>query len=533
MNITDALVRQAKHRGSATAIIQPTPDGDRTITFGQLDQRSAALAARFRQKRLQPGQRVLVMIGISIDLYVAITALFRAGLVAMFLDPSAGRDHVRRCCQACPPDALLGPWKAQLLRIVHGGLRPAQSIVYPAALEGGCPQCASGDPGLTICDADHPALLTFTSGSTATPKAAIRTHGLLAAQQAALAEAIDLQPGQVDLATLPVFLLANLAAGVTSVLADAELRRPGAVQAEAVLKQIDRHAVVRSTGSPAFYQRLAEQCEREARKLSPLRQIYTGGAPVFPDLLERLQRLMPEGGPVTVYGSTEAEPIAHLAYCDVNAADRAAMKQGAGLPVGKPVRQICLRIVDPDRIAVGRMSADAFERARCAADVPGEILVAGDHVLQGYVNPADDSETKLRVGEAVWHRTGDMGRLDAEGRLWLLGRASAVIRDARGVVYPFAVECAARQVEGVVQAAVAAVGTQRVLAVELAASADRSAVVDTLRDGFIEVVDEVVVLPRVPLDARHNAKVRYPELHRLLTERLPRGSVHPGDQRAD
>ncbi|NBC11211.1 MAG: AMP-binding protein [Planctomycetes bacterium] len=533
MNIADALVRQAEQRGGATAIIQPTPRGDRAITFAELDRRSAALAARLRQKRLEPGQRVLVLIGISIDLYVAITALFRAGMTAMFLDPSAGREHVRRCCQACPPDALMGPWKAHLLRVIHPGLLGVRCVVYPRRWERhGSP---SADDGLCLasCGEDHPALLTFTSGSTATPKAAIRTHGLLAAQQAALAEAIDLQPGQIDLATLPVFVLANLAAGVTTLLADADLRRPGSIDAEAVLRQIDRHVPTRSAGSPAFYHRLAECCEREGRNLGPLRQIYTGGAPVFPDLLERLARLMPAGGPVTVYGSTEAEPIAHLAYTEVNAADRAATRQGAGLPVGNPVRQVSLRIVDPGGLAVGQMSADAFERARCAADVVGEILVSGDHVLQGYVNPADDSETKLRVGEVVWHRTGDMGRLDAGGRLWLLGRVSAVIRDGRGVVYPFAVECAARQLDGVCHAAVVAVDGRRVLAVELRASTDQRAAVGALHSSFADDVDEVVVLPRIPLDARHNAKVHYPELRRVLSERLTRGPVHPGDQRAD
>ncbi len=527
MNIANALVRQAEHRGTATAIIQPTPRGDRAITFAELDRRSAALAARLRQKRLEPGQRVLVLIGISIDLYVAITALFRAGMTAMFLDPSAGREHVRRCCQACPPDALMGPWKAHLLRVIHPGLRAARCVVYPRGSERGGAS-ARGEPCSATCSEDHPALLTFTSGSTATPKAAIRTHGLLAAQQAALAEAIDLQPGQIDLATLPVFVLANLAAGVTTVLADADLRRPGSIDAEAVLRQIDRHMPTRSAGSPAFYQRLAECCEREGRNLGPLRQIYTGGAPVFPDLLERLARLMPAGGPVTVYGSTEAEPIAHLAYTEVNAADRAAMRQGAGLPVGNPVRQVNLRIVDPGGLAVGQMSADAFERARCAADVVGEILVTGDHVLQGYVNPADDTETKLRVGEVVWHRTGDMGRLDAGGRLWLLGRASAVIRDGRGVVYPFAIECAARQVDGVCHAAVVAVDGCRVLAVELRASTDQRAAVGALHSSFMGDIDGVVVLPRMPLDARHNAKVRYPELIRMLNERASTGTPHAG-----
>lgn len=522
MNIAEPLIAQARERAEVLAIIQPSHGGDRTITFGELDRRSAWLAGRLKAKGLKPGDRVLVMIGISIELYVAMCALLRSGLVATFLDPSAGREHVRLCCHAAPPTALLGPVKSQLLRLVYPGLRPASSIVYPKPF--GMSMTGPAEEQPVTCSADSPALLTFTSGSTAAPKAAVRTHGLLAAQQAALAEAIKLQPGQVDLATLPIFVLANLAAGVTTVIADADLRRPGFIEPDPVLEQIARHDITRSTGSPAFYRRLVERCEQTGRTLAPLRTVYTGGAPVFPDVLARLDAQLPDGGPVTVYGSTEAEPIAHVAYDRIGGEDFAAMRQGKGLLVGRPVRQVELRIADPQRLKQGRMTPNAFEAACCGVDEPGEVLLTGEHVLKGYLDPEDDWETKLRVDDTTWHRSGDAGYLDAAGRLWLLGRVSAVIHDQRGTAYPFAVECAARQIKGVRLAAMLGINDKRVLVVQPDVDEDGSELVDAgslvsaIETRFAGEIDDITIRDSIPLDARHNAKVRYPELHRLLNE---------------
>lgn len=516
MNVAESLVGQAQARGDAAAIIQPTRGGERSITFGELDLASRRLVYQFNKRGLKPGDRVLVMIGISIELYVALSALLRAGLVAEFLDPSAGREHVRRCCEVAPPKVLLGPMKAQLLRVAYRGLRRTRSLVYPRPFGMRLGDAAVDE--LAVCTAQSPALLTFTSGSTKAPKAAVRTHGLLAAQQSALAEAIALEPGEIDLATLPVFVLANLAAGVTTLLADADLRRPGFIEPRPVLEQMDRHHVTRSAGSPAFYQRLAEQCESNGQNLAPLQAIYTGGAPVFPDLLARLDALMPGGQPIIVYGSTEAEPISHMPYDQITKQDHDAMRDGKGLLVGEPVRQIGLRIVAPSRLSVGQMTEKQLADAECPESEPGEILVTGEHVLKGYLDPDDDAETKIHVGETTWHRSGDAGYLDAAGRLWLLGRVSAVIHDERGTVYPFAIECAARQVEGVVQSAVSAVGEQRVLAVELRPGTHQASAASILQERFGAVIDRVVVLPAIPLDARHNAKVRYPELCRVLEQ---------------
>lgn len=107
--------------------------------------------------------------------------------------------------------------------------------------------------------------------------------------------------------------------------------------------------------------------------MSPgLHTVFTGGGPVKPALVGRLQGRRPGSRIVSVYGSTEAEPIADLDWAEVGDGDRAAMAGGAGLLAGVPVEGPALRIVE------------------------GEIWVAGAHVNAHYLDPAMEAGTKVR-----------------------------------------------------------------------------------------------------------------------------------------
>jgi len=244
--------------------------------------------------------------------------------------------------------------------------------------------------------------------------------------------------------------------------------------------------------------------------------VFTGGAPVFPSLLDRLSAACPEARVTALYGSTEAEPIAELAWSEASASDRQHMREGGGLLAGKPVDRIDLRIMaDRSGEAVGPLDAAAFDAMMRPKGEAGEIVVAGEHVLAGYLDGRGDREGKIHVGGRVWHRTGDAGYVGASGRLWLLGRASAKVADERGVVYPLAVECVADGVEGVRRTALVSHEAGRLLVVE--AETERRAPVERrLEEALGEAVERFVFVDQIPVDRRHNAKVDYPALRRQL-----------------
>ena len=194
-----------------------------------------------------------------------------------------------------------------------------------------------------------------------------------------------------------------------------------------------------------------------------------------------------------------------------------AMLSGRGLVAGLPVKAIQVRILrDRWGSRIGPYTEVEFAAACLPPEQPGEIVVSGEHVLPGYLNGHGDHETKFSVNGTIWHRTGDAGYLDPRGRLWLLGRCAARIDDAHGFIYPFAVEAAASQYPLVRRSALVAHRGRRILAVQLddrVSAADLSALRESLAWAH---TDEIQVHKRLPVDKRHNAKIDYSALDKLL-----------------
>jgi acyl-CoA synthetase (AMP-forming)/AMP-acid ligase II len=519
MNVAHLMVGQASKRPDARALIEGSGRQSREISFAALDTDSGRCASLLLASGVAAGDHVLVFVPMSINLYLALLAIFRIGAIATFLDPSVGRDHIRRCCQTVRPAAMIAISKAHLLRLTSSAIRKIPRKFYigwpvPNATRWAI---APASPAPIISRmADDPALLTFTSGSTGNPKGAVRSHGFLAAQHASLGRAIDLTAGEVDLATLPIFSLANLASGVTTVIADADLRRPGFIDAAPVLRQIARHRITRSVASPALFERLLAGSDSGVL-LATMRHVYTGGAPVFPGLMDRLQRAMPSARIVAVYGSTEAEPIAHIAKDEIGPEDSQAMFRGAGLLAGPPVADIDLRIIENQwGRALASLTGAQFAESILAAGQPGEIVVHGAHVLRGYLHGEGDEATKFKVDDQVWHRTGDAGFMDDRGRLWLLGRADAKIQDELGTIYPFAVECAASGIDGIHRSALIQHDRKRVLIVQPNPNPPPDLETTILKQLAWANIQSVRMLKRIPLDKRHNAKIDYPALRKMI-----------------
>ena len=479
------------------------------------------MAEQIARHGIGKGDAVLILHPMAAELYVFLIALFRAGAIGMFLDPSAGRNHIEHCLQIFPAKAFFGSAKAHLLRLFVPSLRRVGLAISTIPIPGSLHLSLRADrppekTAIVPVEDSDPALLTFTSGSTGQPKAAMRSHGFLLAQHRALTASLDYHAGAMDLTALPVFVLANLASGVTSVLPDADMRRPGYIRPRLVLAQLQRLPVSTMAASPAFVSCLTRECRASGLRLPRMRHVFMGGAPVFPEDLQQARDTFPHAEITAVYGSTEAELIAEVALSKIAPEDFTAMRQGRGLLTGCPLPSLALRILRNQwGTPVPPLNRAAFEALCLGKDQVGEIVVSGEHVLNGYLRGEGDTESKFRVDAVVWHRTGDLGWLDRHGRLWLMGRASATINDQCGILYPFAVECAARQVPGIRRAAILSLEGRRILAIE----AGSASVAEMARSELHwALLDEVKLLRSIPMDKRHNAKVDYIALRKLLTE---------------
>jgi len=397
-------------------------------------------------------------------------------------EPAMGVAGVRQAAEAAQPEF----WVAPLLWRFLGRLFPETraidvGLTLPTIADQ--PIDYSGEnlwaPWIKV-DADTPALISFTSGSTGRPKGIVRTHGLLAEQARCLEPLLRARANEVDIVAFPVFVLALLGLGSTSSLPSWNLRRPREADAATVLGMAAEVKATRLLLPPSICETIADHDFP-----SSVRTVMTGGGPVFPDLLRKLSKRVPEV--IAVYGSTEAEPIAHITASDISDADWRDMDAGKGILAGRPVPEIRVRIVGD------------------------EILVTGPHVNKGYLDPAHDVSTKV-VDEhgVIWHRTGDAGWIDGSGRLWLLGRIDGHV----GNLFPFSVEAAARLWPGVRQVALCADAVQRPV---LVIAGDVNDLASLKSRGAKMGIERVIVVDKVPLDRRHGSKTDYTALKKLIT----------------
>ncbi|MBL8817797.1 MAG: AMP-binding protein [Planctomyces sp.] len=525
-NISELLDLVANEIPKSPAITSRRRGLDETLSFRRLQECVCCEALRLRKLGLRPGNRILVMCSPGMRLYISVLAIFRIGATAVFVDPGAGLKRLNECCRAAELTAVLATPAAWMLRPLVPELRWKPRWIRVCRRFDRIADRVSAE----VVGSDHSALLTFTSGSTGEPRGVIRSHGFLAIQQAAIARECELHAGESQLLTMPMFVLSNLAAGLHSIVGDVRLRKPRNDSPQRLISQIEASHPSRLLVSPSLLDELARYAIRESRVLASVRRITTGGAPVFPRTILAAKLAMPNARVDVVYGSTEAEPISVLSWSAGQTCDYLQTREGFGLPAGKLCEDISVRLLSthwnrtPDSEAshdIGPqvVSVEALDSHTLSFPCTGEIVVSGERVLKGYLNSAGDRESKIRVGERIWHRTGDVGRFDEHGRLWLLGRLAGRVCDRRGSLEAFRVEAAAMEHANVRRCALTAIAGRRVLIVEAAGREPNSRSEwksNLMKQLAWAELDEVKEVRRIPLDRRHHAKVDYPALRALV-----------------
>lgn len=528
-NVLSVLRRVAARVPERPALVM---EGE-SISFGDLWRRIDRASAGLRRMGLEPGDRAIVMIPMSIDLYVGMLAVLALGAVAVFVDPWIGRRQITSFAAFASPKAWLGIPKSHLLRLMDARLRSIPFTVTTGWRLGPLPgrrtlaelESAAGTGEIQPVERDNSALITFTSGSSGEPKGTNRTHRFLLAQHEALAHEFPAREGDVDMPMFPVFALNNLASGVPSIVPAMDFRRVDQVDGGRVLAQMHRQGVTTCTASPPFFDRLAEALGKGGPRPA-LRRILTGGAPVSDAQLRSWRKAFPETEVLVVYGSTEAEPVAHL-----TAEERLSAHRSPGFCVGRPSERVQAKVVriHDDPIDLG---PDGWAGWELPAGEIGELVVSGDHVCRDYYqNPGAVRENKIVAPDGgVWHRMGDTGWVDPEGRFWIAGRVHSTIRRGAELIHPQLVEQAAVGEDPRVRRAAAVglpdpdLGQRVVVVIETGETGWEGEVAARLAAAGFRA-DEILLLDEpLPVDPRHNSKIDYGKLRtRLLALSQSRG----------
>ncbi len=511
MNFCDAIVQATARTPHRMALSIPRADDHYqtcdNVTYQQLLDRAASIQAGLALEGLSCGDRILVIARPGIALYALVIGLLGAGMVPVLIDRGMSRPRMVAAIKASGAKAAVG--ERALLRLWW--LMPSLWQLPRFALDGKAP----GVPTLPApvskptfqCESlqhNHHGLITFTSGSTGLPKGADRTHTSLIEQHRAIRAHWPDQDDDLDSPCFPVLVLHNLCCGISTLLPATDLAQPGQANAPAVLEQLHRHQVTRIACAPAYLARLVTTGLASGLTLPAVRSVVVGGSTLQESLARRCQTLFPNANIRIVYGSTEAEPITDIDLPEL----LADWHRGQGHLVGKPASTVEIKIIPP-----GHSLQNAAQVEACAPQAGriGEILVAGPHVLQSYVdNPQANQENKIpRDDGSVWHRTGDAGYLDESGRIWLVGRMKDAFSAGGQTRYTFPAEKALDSLPGIHRSALlpplySGGSIDSILVVE--GYPDIHALGDVLRHhGFQNT--RLYRIKAMPLDGRHNSKI--------------------------
>ena len=498
----------AQRRGDPSPAVIELGTSPRSISFGDLHNRIENIAAGLAASGVDAGDRIALLVQPGVDLTAVIYGVWRRGAVAVVVDAGLGLRGIRTALRSAGPKYVIGGFKGLAAARTMGlaahfisvgevpGLKVAMTLDEIEARGAHSPL---PDPPA----ADAPAAIAFTSGATGPAKGVLYLHGQLQAQREALTSLYSITTADRLVAAFGPFALMGAALGIPSVVPDMDLTAPRTLTAEALADAVEAVEATMVFASPAALANIA-RTRGGVRPMSGVRLLLSTGAPVPAELLRDVLSLFPSAQAHAPYGMTEVLPVADIALKEMEAVGR-----GNGTCVGHPVPEVTVRISALD--AHGNPTGDMSQ----APGITGEVCVRAAHMKQRYDRLWVTERAASR--DAGWHRTGDVGHFDADGRLWIEGRLVHVIVTADGPVTPVGLERRVESIPAVHRAAAVGIGprgAQQVVIVAETESARNGLAPDGLRDVVREVLREqigevpaVLTASALPVDIRHNSKI--------------------------
>jgi olefin beta-lactone synthetase len=549
-NLADVTLDIARCDPERVAVVELSgrnADGTRRYrehTYRELSDDVESVAAGIRELGIVERTRTVFMAPPSYEACVAGLALTRVGATTVWIDPSVGYFNVAERLHRLAVEAFVGPPIAHLGRMAFGwGPRLLAKAISVGGRFPGSRGIAAlrRRPMITApaVHADDPAAIMYTTGSTGPAKPALYAHRQLCAIFRTVHRVWrfdEIGGVPIDMPIFPAFFAVGLSAGGTIVIPPIDYVRqgPADVDPRALLEVIRDRGVQTLFASPVILDNLARLGAEHGERAPSLRSVISGGAPLYADVVGPLREMT--GGEVYAdYGATEALPVTEIAAGDALGETFEATASGAGLCVGAPLPGVEVKIVEIEDGPISNLG-----RAReLATGAIGEIIARAPHISPSY---ADDiaSTRKNKIADAfggVWHRLGDAGYLDAQGRVWCCGRIGHRIALPSGPLFPLMCEPIFDAHPSVRRSGLVGVPVHGatptiipVICVELVDHAKRGDR-DALRDQLLRMaaahpttrqIHHVLFHPRLPVDPRHNSKIERPALARWAADHLPR-----------
>ena len=476
-NLASELIATARKHGDRPALRQD----DVVVTYAELDERTASVAAWARAQGITPGDRVGLMLPNVIAFPVTYYGLLRAGAVVVPINPLMTEREVTHYLSDSGARTIIA-WHEAAGAAGGAAATGTDLVVVDADMaQFQVTADSTADRVVEPRTGDDTAVILYTSGTTGTPKGAELTHDNLRRNaQVTAGSLIDLGPEDVIMGCLPLFHVFGQTCGMNAAItAGASITLLPRFDPRAVLNIMARDKVTVFQGVPTMYVALNGLTPTDVESL---RVCVSGGAALPVEVLHAFETKFGceilEG-----YGLSETSPVACFNV------------RGARVPgsIGVPIDGVSLRVVDTagNEVPAGEV---------------GEIAISGHNVMKGYWNRPQATTEAIRNG---WFHTGDMGRMDEDGYFFIVDRKKDMIIRGGFNVYPREIEEVLYEHPQVVEAAV--------IGVPHATHGEEVAAAITLAEGADVTVDEIRTYVKTRV-----APYKYPR-HIWFVNGLPKG----------
>ncbi len=530
-NIAGHLSRMAKILPYKKAVVSPAGRNEDGLaryihlTLRQLDKESDCLAHGLEAAGVTRGMRTVLMVTPGLEFIALTFALFKAGVVPVIVDPGMGLQPMLQCLRGCRPEVFIGIPRAHLMRkIFSKHFKTVRKFVtvgrrwFWGGLKLDDLRYRPWKPyPLAQVQNNETAAVLFTTGSTGPAKGVVYTHATFDAQVRHIRSRFEISSDEIDLPTFPLFALFDPAMGMTAVIPDMDPTQPAKAEPQELVEAISNHGVTNMFASPALLRHLGAYSNHKNIKLPSLKRIISAGAPVSPGILDSFTSVLDKDAEIfTPYGATEAMPVLAIGSKEILAETAKLTVKGYGICVGRPIKGIEVKIIsiydDPIRIWSDDLVLPYGEI--------GEITVKGDVVTRSYFeNPVEDLLAKIKSGDTVWHRMGDLGWQDKHGRIWFCGRKSHRVVTAQETLFTIPSESIFNNHPNVFRSALVGIGDppeqKPVIIIELEPNQDHNGK-SQIRQELLELaalnvqtrdIDTILFHDGFPVDVRHNSKI--------------------------
>ncbi|MEY4294450.1 MAG: hypothetical protein RLY82_138 [Pseudomonadota bacterium] len=438
MYLTQGLHRAIQRHPSKLAVKHVAEDGNQALTFAELAHDASCYAAALMAQGVSKGDRVALLSPNNANLIIQLWACWWLGAVACPLNIRWNAAEIGHAVIDAGAKVLVVDLSLQQ---VTASIQKEVSVVNSPAL---AQQAKKLNPVPdTRTSGDALAALLYTGGTTGKSKGVMLTHAQFWSASITRAAELNNPPDGVSLLVAPLFHVAGLGRLVGQSLVGGTCITMPSFRPDLVASAIEEHGITDTIMVPSMLQSLLALPNLDLSRLQSLNRIAFGAAPMPPDLLDKALAAWPKAEFFQAYGLTETAG----AVC-INLPNNhrgAGRANGLWRSVGRPGFGAEIRIVDPLGVEVPRGTV-------------GEIELKGAMVTHGYWNLPEITASAFRDG---WFRTGDGGRMDADGYLFIADRLKDMIISGGENIYSAEVEAALRTHPAVVDVAVIGVPHER------------------------------------------------------------------------